>query len=319
MISRQAKTDCIGFNGFRPFDISTPRGQVHGTVGGKGAPVLLLHGYPETHVIWREVAPLLAERHTVVATDLAGYGTSFRPTPTVDHSAHSKREMALDQVKVMDALGFDRFAVVGHDRGGRVGYRMALDHPARVSRLAVLDIVPTGEAWRRADPDFARTYWHWALLALPSALPERLIGAHTQAFFDLHVRDGMGLGDVPEHMPPEVLELYRRILDDPGAVEAMCEDYRAGATIDVQHDEDDLEEGTQIECSVLVLWAARGALPRLYPDVLEVWRPWTQQLRGRGIDAKHFLAEDQPEETAKELFAFLEEARDESIHEPRHR
>jgi haloacetate dehalogenase len=216
--------------------------------------------------------------------------------------------MALDQVNVMNALGFDRFAVVGHDRGGRVGYRLALDHPMRVSRLAVLDIVPTGEAWRRADTDFARIYWHWALLALPSPLPEQLIAAHTQAFFDVHVRDGMGLGDVPEHMPPAVLELYRRILDDPGAVEAMCEDYRAGATVDRQHDEDDRHEGVQIECPALILWAARGALPRLYPDVLEVWRPWARQLRGLAIDAKHFLAEDQPHETANELLSFLGES-----------
>jgi haloacetate dehalogenase len=281
---------------------------VHGVVGGTGPPVLLLHGYPESHVMWRDVAPLLAERYTVVATDLTGYGTSFRPAPAADHSAHSKRAMAFDQVKVMDALGFDRFAVVGHDRGGRVAYRMALDHPARVNRLAVLDIVPTGEAWRRADLDFARIYWHWALLALPSPLPERLIAAHAQSFFDVHVRDGMGLGDVPEHMPPVVRELYRRILDDPGAVEAMCEDYRAGATVDVQHDEDDRDKGVQIECPAFILWAARGALPRLYPDVLEVWRPWAQQLRGAAIDAKHFLAEDQPEETTHELLSFLKES-----------
>jgi haloacetate dehalogenase len=255
--------------------------------------------------MWHAAAPLLADRHTVVAADLSGYGASFRPAPAPDHSPHSKRAMALDQVEAMAALGFDRFAVAGHDRGGRVAYRMALDHPDRVQRLAVLDIVPTGEVWRRADGNFALGYWHWAFLAQPAPLPERLIGGEPQAFFDLHVRAGVGLGAEPGRYPPEVVDAYRRALEDPGAVEAMCEDYRAGASVDVGLDDADREAGRRIACPVLVLWAARGGLPRFYPDVLEVWRPWAPDVRGDALDATHFLAEDRPEETASRLLTFL--------------
>jgi haloacetate dehalogenase len=295
------------FAGFEARQVSTSRGAVHAMVGGSGPPLLLLHGYPESHLMWHCAAPLLAERHTVVAADLAGYGASFRPAPAPDHVAHGKRVMAVDQVEAMAALGFDRFAVAGHDRGGRVAYRMALDHPDRVERLAVLDIVPTGEVWARADRDFARGYWHWAFLALPAPLPERLIGGDPQAYFDLHVRAGMGLGAEPGRYPAEVLDAYRRALDDPGAVEAMCEDYRAGASVDVALDDADREAGHEIACPVLVLWAARGALPHFYGDVLEVWRPWAPDVRGEGLDAGHFLPEDRPEETAAKLLAFLAE------------
>src|SRR4051812_10714102 len=207
------------FAGFETQMLPTARGAVHTRVGGSGPPVLLLHGYPQTHLMWRGVAPLLAERHTVVAADLAGYGQSFRPAPAPDHAAHGKRAMALDMVQAMRALGFERFAVAGHDRGGRVAYRMALDHPEAVEGLVVLDIVPTGEVWGRADAGFARGYWHWAFLALPAPLPERLIGGDAQAFFDLHVRAGMGLGQEPGRYPDRVMDAYRRALDDPGAVE----------------------------------------------------------------------------------------------------
>ncbi len=256
--------------------------------------------------MWRAVAPILAERRTVVATDLAGYGSSFRPVPAPDHVPHGKRAMALDQVEVMAALGFDHFAVAGHDRGGRVAYRMALDHPDRVERLAVLDIIPTGEVWSRADRNFARVYWHWPFLALRAPLPEQLIGGDPDAFFDFAVRAGMGMGNEPGGYPADVLAGYRDAFDDPAAVEAMCEDYRAGATVDVEHDDADRQAGRQIECPVLVLWAAGGALPFLYRDVLDVWRPWAREVRGRPVDASHFLAEDRPDETAAELLAFLE-------------
>jgi haloacetate dehalogenase len=291
--------------GFEARELPTSRGDVHAMVGGSGPPVLLLHGYPQSHLMWHAVAPLLAERHTVVAADLAGYGGSFRPVPAADHAPHSKRALAVDQVEAMAALGFDRFSVAGHDRGGRVAYRMALDDPEVVTRLAVLDIVPTGEVWRRADRAFARGYWHWAFLALPAPLPERLIGGDPQAFFDLHVRAGMGLGAEPCRYTPEVLDAYRALLDDPGTVEAMCEDYRAGATMDVAHDDADREGGRRIACPVLVLWAGRGGLPGFYGDVLEVWRPWAPDVRGEAIDARHFLAEDRPEDTAAQLLGFL--------------
>jgi haloacetate dehalogenase len=293
------------FDGFEARELSTPRGTVHAMVGGSGPPLLLLHGYPQSHVMWHAAAPLLAERRTVVATDLAGYGASFRPTPAPDHEPHSKRAMAVDQVEAMAALGFDRFAVAGHDRGGRVAYRMALDRPETVERLAVLDIVPTGEVWARADAAFARGYWHWAFLAQPAPLPERLIGGDPQAFFDLHVRAGMGLGRAEARYPTEILDAYRRVLDDPAIVEGMCEDYRAGASVDVEHDEADRAAGRQIGCPLLVLWAAAGGLPRFYGDPLEVWRPWAPDVRGAAVEASHFMAEDRPEEVAGALLDFL--------------
>jgi haloacetate dehalogenase len=296
------------FAGFEAREVPTSRGAVHAMVGGSGPPLLLLHGYPQTHLMWHAAAPLLAERHTVVAADLAGYGASFRPAPASDHAPHSKRALALDQVQAMAALGFDRFAVAGHDRGGRVAYRMALDHPDRVERLAVLDIVPTGEAWARADGGFARGYWHRAFLALPAPLPERLIGGDPQAYFDLHVRGGLGLGAESGRYPAEVLDAYRHLLDDPATVEAMCEDYRAGATVDVEHDGADRVAQRAIACPVLVLWGGRGGLPRFYADVLEVWRPWAPDVRGEALDATHFLAEDRPQETAARLLAFLADA-----------
>lgn len=274
-------------------------------IGGRGPPLLLLHGFPESLLMWHAVAPLLAERHTVVATDLAGYGASFRPPPAADHRAHGKRAMALDQVLAMDALGFDAFAVVGHDRGGRVAYRMALDHPRRVRRLAVLDVVPTAEVWGRADASFARTYWHWAFLSLPAPFPERLIGNDSDAYFDFHVRDQLGLGGRPGHPPQVVIDHYREALSEPAAVEAMCEDYRAGATVDVEDDEADRAGGRRIECPLLALWGSKGALPLLYGNVLDLWSPWASNLTGSAIDSGHFLVEDCPLETAERLLDFL--------------
>jgi haloacetate dehalogenase len=295
----------MSFAGFELRDVETPRGTVRARVGGSGPALLLLHGYPQTHLMWHAVAPLLTDRFTVVAADLPGYGESFRPPVTDDHASHGKRALAGDLVEAMAQLGHDAFAVAGHDRGGRVAYRMALDHPDRVRRLAVLDIVPTGEVWARADASVARGYWHWAFLALPAPLPERLIAGDPQAFFDLHVRAQLGLGAEPGRYPPEVLDVYRRMLDDPGTLEAMCEDYRAGASVDVEHDDADRGAGRAIACPVLVLWAGRGGLPRFYPDVLEVWRPWAPDVRGRALDATHFLAEDRPQDAAAELLAFL--------------
>ncbi len=275
-------------------------------VGGSGPPLLLLHGYPESLLMWNGTAPLLSEAHTVVASDLAGYGGSFRPRPAADHRPHGKRAMARDQVEAMAALGFDSFAVAGHDRGGRVAYRLALDHPQQVSRLAVLDIVPTSEVWTRANAALARLYWHWSFLSLPAPLPERLIGGDPGAFFDLHVRGQLGLGGEPERPPAAVLDSYRRAFDDPASVEAMCEDYRAGATVDLEDDAADRRADRRIECPVLALWASRGVLPRLYGDVLAVWRPWTSRLSGSAVDASHFLPEDRPRVTAERLLAFLE-------------
>lgn len=215
------------FEGFDRRQLETERGLVFARVGGSGPPLLLLHGYPQTHLMWHAAAPLLAERFTVVVADLSGYGESLRPTPAADHAPHSKRALARDQLQAMAALGHSRFAVAGHDRGGRVAYRLALDHPDAVSALAVLDIVPTAEVWARGDDRLSLGYWHWGFLAQPPPLPERLIGADPDAYFEHHLRT-IGLGGVAGRYPAEVLAAYRAQLDDTGAVEAICEDYRAG-------------------------------------------------------------------------------------------
>lgn len=289
---------------FESHDVATSRGTIRAHIGGSGPPLLLLHGYPQTSLMWHAAAPLLAGHRTVIATDLAGYGDSFWPEPTTDHAAHSKRALAQDQVEVMTALGFGRFAVAGHDRGGRVTYRMALDHPERVEWATVIDIVPTAEVWRRADAAFARGYWHWSFLSLPAPLPERLIGGDPEAWFTLHGPSGMGLGRAEGRYPPAVLDVYRRAFDDPASIQAICEDYRAGATIDVEHDEADRAVGHQIACPLQVLWGAGGGLPAFYGDVLEIWRPWARTVTGVAIDASHFVPEDQPEQTAAAILAF---------------
>ena len=291
------------FDGFAAHVLPTQRGDVFALVGGDGPPVLLLHGYPETHLMWHGVVAPLAERFTVVAADLPGYGASFRPTPAADHEPHSKRALARDLVEAMALLGHERFAVAGHDRGGRVAYRMALDHPGVIDAAAVLDVVPTGEVWARADAQLALVYWHWAFLAQPAPLPERLIGADPDAFFDGHVR-ALGIGRAADRYPASLVATYRAILDDASTVQAICEDYRAGATIDRVHDDADIGH-RRIACPLLVLWSSRGALPRLYGDVLEVWRPWAERMSGRGIPGSHFFAEDEPDLTAQELVTFL--------------
>ena len=288
------------FDGFSAQLLQTDRGPVFARVGGDGPPLLLLHGYPQSHLMWHSTAPVLADHVTVVAVDLPGYGASFRPVVANDHAPHSKRALAGDLVQAMADLGHERFAVAGHDRGGRVAYRMALDHPERVTGVAVLDVDPTGEVWARADALLALTYWHWGFLAQPAPLPERLIGADPDAFFDLHVRR-LGIGGADGRYPPALLASYRALLDDPSIVEAICEDYRAAATIDRDHDDADLRAGRRIEAPLLALWSARGALPRLYGDVLDVWRPWARQVSGHGLDTSHFLVEDAPEAVAQQL------------------
>jgi haloacetate dehalogenase len=262
---------------------------------GSGPPVLLLHGHPQTHVMWHRVAPRLAERHTVVCADLRGYGDSSKPPTTADHEPYSKRAMGRDMIELMRALGHERFVVVGHDRGGRCGYRMALDRPDRVEALAVLDIIPTGEAFRRADMSFGLGYWHWFFLAQPHPFPERVIGADPDAFYFP--------GDRSVHDPAAFAE-YRRCFSDPATIHAMCEDYRAGASFDTALDEGDRTAGRRIRCPVLALWGARAALPRWY-DVLEVWRGWADDLRGHALDCGHYLPEEAPEDTLAALQSFL--------------
>ena len=290
------------FAGFEVVDIPTPRGHIHARIGGSGPPLLLLHGFPQTHLMWHPVAPALRERFTVIAADLPGYGLSFRPPVSEDHAAHSKRALAADLLAAMGELGHATFAVAGHDRGGRVAYRMALDHPASVSRLAVLDIVPTGEIWSRADAAFSLGYWHWSFLAQPPPLPEQMILADPDAFWTSAQRLGL---KSDERYPPEVLSVYRAQCSDPATVEAMCEDYRAGASVDRGIDDADRGRRT-IACPALALWGADGALPRFYDDPLALWRGYAPDITGRAIPrASHFLVEDNPGEVAEELLAFF--------------
>lgn len=296
------------FSGFREVRVPAPRGPVLARVGGSGPPLLLLHGYPETHLMWHAVAPLLAARFTVVVADLPGYGASFRPPVTADHAGHAKRALAEDLVAAMAALGHATFAVAGHDRGGRVAYRMALDHPVVVTALAVLDVVPTGEVWRRADAALALGYWHWAFLAQPAPLPERLILGDPDGFWIAAERMGLKRGD-PRY-PDALLGAYRAQLDDPAFVTAMCEDYRAGATVDREHDDADRGRRT-IACPARTLWAGEGALPRLYADPIDPWRAYAPQIGGRAVEgASHFLVEDAPEQVAADLMTFFTTDRD---------
>jgi haloacetate dehalogenase len=291
------------FSGFDEVRIDTPRGPVLARVGGTGPPLLLLHGYPETHLMWHAVAPALAARFAVVVADLPGYGASFRPPVTADHAGHAKRALAGDLVAAMAALGHDAFAVAGHDRGGRVAYRMALDAPAAVTAVAMLDVVPTGEVWRHADAALALGYWHWAFLAQPAPLPERLVLGDPDGFWIAAERMGLKRGD-PRY-PDAVLDAYRAQLDDPAFVTAMCEDYRAGAGVDREHDDEDRGRRT-IVCPARALWAGDGSLPRFYADPLEPWRAYAPAITGRAIaGASHFVAEDAPEQVTAELLAFF--------------
>ena len=249
--------------------------------------------------MWHAVAPGLSQRFTVVAPDLRGYGESSKPETTPDHEPYSKRAMARDQVELMRQLGFERFSVCGHDRGARVGYRLALDAPPAVERLAVLDIVPTGEALRRANLRFAQTYWHWFFLSQPEPLPEGMIEADPDAYYFRQRYQAR------EKFAPEALDDYLRCVRLPETIHAMCEDYRAGMTVDFELDEADRGK-RRIQCPVLVLWGGRGRLAELYDDVLAIWRAWADDVRGGPLDCGHFLAEEAPEQTLRELLAFFE-------------
>lgn len=266
--------------------------------GGCGPPLLLLHGYPQTHLMWSRVAGELVADFTVVAPDLRGYGGSTGPAADPEHAGHSKRAMAGDALALMRSLGFARFDVAGHDRGGRVAYRLALDHPRAVRRLSVLDIVPTGEVWARADDRFALGYWHWPFLAQQHPLPETLI-AHDPEWFFFDAQ----FGGVMRTFDPEALADYVRAARNPSVVSAICEDYRAGATYDRALDEQDRAAGRRITCPTQVLWGARGALAAWY-DTLEIWRGWADEVTGQALDCGHFLAEERPAETAAALRAF---------------
>lgn len=268
---------------------------------GDGPPVLLLHGYPQTHACWHLVAPrLVAAGFRVVASDLRGYGGSDKPASAAPHETYSKRAMAADQVELMQRLGHPRFHLAGHDRGGRVAHRLALDHPQAVARMAVLDIAPTETMYARTERVFATGYYHWFFLIQPAPLPERLIGADPDFYLESKLaawgRSGM------EAYAPEALEDYRQAFRDPACIAATCEDYRAAATIDLDHDAADAE--ARIIPPLLALWGARGLVGRLY-DVPAVWAEKARDVRGKALDCGHFLPEEAPEETAAALIGFF--------------
>ncbi len=281
--------------GFRRSTIGVTGTDIAVAVAGSGPPLLLLHGFPQTMAMWHRVAPMLVEHFTVVCTDLRGYGASGRPEAGADHGGYSKRAMARDQVEVMSALGFDAFAVAGHDRGGRVARRMCLDHPDRVTAAAVLDIVPTATVFATTDQALATAYYHWFFLIQPDGLPERMIGADPRGWLGETLRRWAAPGF---RFDPDALTEYERAFDDPATIHAQCEDYRAAATIDLEHDAADA--GQRIGCPLLVLWGTRGAMHRIY-DVLGTWRGEGMHVRGRGLDCGHFPAEEAPAETAREL------------------
>jgi haloacetate dehalogenase len=272
---------------------------------GSGRPLLLLHGFPETHLMWHRVAPPLASEFTVVCADLRGYGSSGKPASRPDHGPYSKSAMAMDMVRMMEAQGHARFSVAGHDRGARVAYRMALDHPDRVERLALLDIVPTGEALRRADARFSLAFWPWSLLAQPESLPERLIIGDPEIVVDNALGEW---GSDRASFPSQVRAAYIEALRDPKAVHAICEEYRAAVTIDFTRDEEDRGAGRRISCPTLVLWSEASLLDTWYEEAggpLGIWGEWAADVTGHRVSGGHFFPEQNPTETVSQLRSFF--------------
>lgn len=287
-------------DGFRDIDAGLGGGlTIHAAIAGNGPPLLLLHGHPHTHITWRKIAPLLAHRFSVVAADLRGYGDSSKPASSASHIEYSKRVMAQDQVDLMRALGHSRFSVAGHDRGGRVAHRMALDHPDAVTRIAVMDIAPTATMYALTDMEFARRYFWWFFLIQPEPLPERLIAADPEYFLRTHLD---GQTKLPGATEPDAFAEYLRCYSDPESRHAICEDYRAAATIDLQHDAADSDK--RITVPLLALWGGRGTVGALY-DVLATWRDKATHVEGRALDCGHTLQEELPDETFVELNRFF--------------
>ena len=289
----------MAFEGFQLSQVLVPEASLRVRHGGSGPPVLLLHGYPETHAMWHRVAPDLARAHTVVCADLRGYGASSKPPGLPDHANYSKRAMAKDMVEVMAALGHHRFHVAGHDRGARVAHRMARDHGKRVRSLAVLDISPTLTMYRRTDQDFATAYYHWFFLIQKAPLPETLLAKQVPQY--ILGRIGRGPGGI-KVFDKRALAQYVHAFRDPRTIHATCEDYRAAASIDLVHDKKDLRK--KIRMPVLVLWGRKGVIEAMF-DPLRDWREVASDVRGRALDCGHFLPEERPADVLRELRRFL--------------
>jgi haloacetate dehalogenase len=293
------------FPGFEALDVDTGETSIFVRWRGTGPPLLLLHGFPETHLMWRDIAPQLARDFTVVCADLRGYGRSGCPPSDAEHAPYTRRAMARDMVQVMTKLGFARFSVAGHDRGGRVAYRLALDHPERVQRLAVLDVLTIADAWEHADKRLATGYWPWSLLAQDAPLPERLVSAAPDAVVDSALR---GWGSAATAFSADVRQAYIDALSDEAHVHAICEEYRAAATLDHVHDVADRAAGRRIAAPLRVLWSGQGPLQSWYKTVggpLALWRNWADDVSGAALDGGHFFPEELPEQTADELKQFF--------------
>ncbi|MBK7658129.1 MAG: alpha/beta hydrolase [Betaproteobacteria bacterium] len=290
------------FPGFRVVRAPGAGAEVHAVVGGSGPPLLLLHGYAQTHALWHKVAPRLARRFTVVAADLRGYGDSGKPATDANHEPYSKREMAKDAVALMAHLGHGRFALAGHDRGARVSHRLVADHPQAVTRVALLDIAPTLAMYERTDMAFARAYWHWFFLIQKAPIPETMIGHDPAGYLAFKMRD-RGMGADP--FDPRAWAEYVRCFT-PEAIHATCEDYRAAATIDLEHDRADRDAGRKVECPLLALWGSRGVIEKCY-DALAEWRRVATHVRGKSLPSGHYLPEEVPDLVADEFETFFSE------------
>ena len=292
------------FAGFESLSIEAGAARIFARRAGAGPPLLLLHGFPETHLMWRDSAPLLAERHTVICADLRGYGQSSCPESAEDHEPYSKRALAADMVALMERLGFRRFAVAGHDRGGRVAQRMALDAADRVAALAVLDVIPVAEVWDRTDERLMLGFWPWSLLAQPAPLPETILMRCADAI----VADAAANWGAAEAIPGAVQDAYAAVLRQSAHAHAICEEYRAGAAIDLAHDREDREAGRKIACPTLALWSDKGALANWYAEdggPLAIWRRWCDDVQGGPVRGGHFFPEERPAEIAGALSEFF--------------
>ena len=289
------------FDGFDLEQILVPDGSLRVRHGGKGPALLLLHGNPQTHAMWNAVAPALAENFTVVCPDLRGYGYSHKPEASADHAAYAKRNMASDMVALMDHLGHEQFYLAGHDRGARVSHRLALDHPNRIRKLAVLDIVPTIEHFERTDADFAMGYYHWFWLAQPYPYPEMLITKAPEDWFKAHT----SRGPKNDFFHTDAMADYLAAVRDPDMVRGMCEDYRAAATIDLDHDRASRAAGEKIDCPLLALWGATGKIDKWYAP-LEIWADYcTAGVAGGPLPSGHYLAEEAPDEVITQFKKFF--------------
>jgi haloacetate dehalogenase len=291
------------YPGFESKWANTSIGKIFTRVGGQGPPLMLLHGYAQTNVMWHKAAGELAKKFTLVVPDLPGYGWSVAPHAEADHAPYTKRAMAKVMIELMDKLGHARFRLAGHDRGGRVGYRLALDHPGRLEKLAVLDIVPTYTMWHSMDAKLASRVWHWTFLALPAPFPETMIGADPVHFWDWKTAQGTKTKDLTV-FDPRALAHYRTFFKDPTRIHATCEDYRAGRTTDLSFDEADKKAGKKIDCPLLVLWGAAG-IPSETKDPLKTWQAWAEDVRGFAIDSGHYIPEENPKATTDALIEFF--------------